>query len=46
MRRILVEKARRKQRRKHGGELHRIPLDNVEIESAANPLDLLASTTP
>jgi RNA polymerase sigma factor (TIGR02999 family) len=42
MKRILIEKARRKQRRKHGGELHRIPLDDVEIESAITPLDLLA----
>jgi len=42
MRRILVEKARRKQRLKHGGEARRVPLDDVEIESAASQLDLLA----
>ena len=42
MRRILVEKARRKQRLKHGGAVRRVPLDEVEIESAASQLDLLA----
>ena len=30
MRRILVEAARRKQRDKHGGELQRVPLDDVQ----------------
>src|SRR6185436_17388568 len=31
MKRILVEKTRRKGRRKHGGGLRRTPLDDVEI---------------
>jgi RNA polymerase sigma factor (TIGR02999 family) len=42
MKRILIEKARRKQRQKHGGGLRRAPLDDVEIESPASPVDLLA----
>ena len=42
MRRILIEKARRKQRLKHGGEACRVPLDDVEIVSAVSQLDLLA----
>ena len=42
MRRILVEKARRKGRLKRGGDLNRAPLDDVEIEIAASQLDLLA----
>jgi len=32
MRRILIDAARRKQTRKHGGELERVDLDAVEIE--------------
>jgi RNA polymerase sigma factor (TIGR02999 family) len=42
MRRILVEKARRKQRLKHGGEMQRAPLDDLEVEAAISQLDLLA----
>jgi RNA polymerase sigma factor (TIGR02999 family) len=44
MRRILVEKARRKQRLRHGGGLHQQPLEENEpaIASPADPLDLLA----
>jgi len=42
MRRILVEKARRKHRIKHGGGLQRTQLDDVEIESGASQFDLLA----
>lgn len=42
MRRILVEKARRKRRLKHGGELQRVPLDDVEIASSASQLNLIA----
>jgi RNA polymerase sigma factor (TIGR02999 family) len=42
MRRILVEKARRKRRLKHGGEAVRVPLDDVEIVSSASQLNLLA----
>ena len=42
MRRILVERARRKKRLKRGGELKRVPLDEVEIEVEATKLDLVA----
>ena len=42
MRRILVEKSRRKRRLKRGGEVNRVPLDDVEIEVEATQLDLLA----
>jgi len=42
MRRILVESARRKSRRKHGREHQRIDLDSGCLVSAAPSLDLLA----
>src|SRR5262245_46120151 len=44
MRRILVEKARRKRRVRHGGELrkHRLEGNEPAIASAADALDLLA----
>lgn len=44
MRRILVEKARRKQRFRHGGALHKHPLDGNEpvIAAPVDPVDLLA----
>lgn len=42
MRRILVENARRKARVKHGGELHRVELTNVDIEMRAQPEMVLA----
>ena len=44
MRRILVEKARRKQRLRHGGEIQNLPLDENEpaIASPVEALDLLA----
>jgi RNA polymerase sigma factor (TIGR02999 family) len=42
MRRILVEAARRKKRLKHGGELERVDLADVEILSPAPDDDLLA----
>jgi RNA polymerase sigma factor (TIGR02999 family) len=42
MRRILVEKARRKARAKHGGEYLRIPLDAEEIAADAASVDLVA----
>ena len=44
MRRILVDKARRKQRLRHGGELERQPLNDQEpaIASPVDALDLLA----
>jgi RNA polymerase sigma factor (TIGR02999 family) len=42
MRRILVESARRKSRVKHGGELHRVELTNVDVEMRAQPETVLA----
>jgi RNA polymerase sigma factor (TIGR02999 family) len=42
MRRILVEQARRKGRRKHGRERQRVDLDSGCLVSAAPSLDLLA----
>jgi RNA polymerase sigma factor (TIGR02999 family) len=43
MRRILVENARRKQSRKHGGQSARVPLDQVDVAIPGPPdLDLLA----
>ena len=44
MRRILVENARRKQRLRHGGELHQQPLEDNEPARAApvGEIDLLA----
>jgi RNA polymerase sigma factor (TIGR02999 family) len=43
MRRILVENARRKRRLKHGGQLHRVPLEDadVAIEPPGEGLDLI-----
>jgi RNA polymerase sigma factor (TIGR02999 family) len=43
MRRILVENARRKRRLKHGGQLHRVPLEeaDVAIEPPDAGLDLI-----
>jgi len=42
MRRILIENARRKKRLKHGGELQRVGIEDVEIASEAPAEDLLA----
>ena len=42
MRRILVEKARRKASPKHGGEHLRIPLNQAEINFDATSVDLIA----
>ncbi len=42
MRRILVEKARRRSRVKHGGEMARRELDDVQIEAAEIHEDLIA----
>jgi RNA polymerase sigma factor (TIGR02999 family) len=42
MRRILVERARSKNRLKRGGEQNRIPLENVDIAIEGTRLDLLA----
>ena len=42
MRRILIEKARRKERIKHGGDVVREDLDLLEIEAASPREDLIA----
>jgi RNA polymerase sigma factor (TIGR02999 family) len=42
MRRILVEAARRKQTAKHGGELDRIPLAEVDVAAPERSEELLA----
>ena len=42
MRRILVESARRKSRIKHGGELQRVELTNLDVEMRAQPETVLA----
>ncbi len=42
MRRILVEKARRKRRLKHGGDYQRIDLDDVEITIDGPAEDIIA----
>ena len=42
MRRILVDHARRRGRVKHGGEMHRVDLDNVELTVNDPPDELIA----
>jgi RNA polymerase sigma factor (TIGR02999 family) len=42
MRRILVESARRKGRHKHGGKLHRVPLNESELATTTSDKQLLA----
>jgi len=42
MRRILVDNARRKHRVRHGGELHRVNLDDINPASPMTPDELLA----
>ena len=42
MRRILVEQARRKAAKKHGGEMNRIELHESAIGTADEPVDLIA----
>ena len=42
MRRILVEKARRKQRLRHGGERQRVDLDNLDVMQEEKAEELLA----
>ncbi len=42
MRRILVDKARRKGRKRRGGDLQRHDLDHVEIVAPATPEEILA----
>lgn len=44
MRRILVDAARRKARLRHGGELERVPLDQIEI-AASLPEDRLVQVS-
>ena len=41
MRRILIANARRKKREKHGGKIERIPLDQIEVATDADPETLL-----
>ena len=42
MRRLLVERARRKRRARHGGGLARIDLENLDVEAERGADDLLA----
>jgi RNA polymerase sigma factor (TIGR02999 family) len=42
MRRILIDRARRKRTEKHGGLRHRINLDDVDVAADSNSADLLA----
>jgi len=42
MRRILVEKARKRGRQKRGGNFHRLDLDALQLTLHENPADLLA----
>ncbi|MCO6046391.1 ECF-type sigma factor [Aeoliella sp. ICT_H6.2] len=42
MRRILVERARRKQRIKHGGQVQRVPMNDDLLKSGQSPDDLIA----
>jgi RNA polymerase sigma factor (TIGR02999 family) len=42
MRRILIENARRKQRLKHGGQMHPVNLDDIAPASPMKPDELLA----
>ena len=42
MRRILVEKARRKQRLRHGGDRQRVDLDNLDVMQGEKAEELLA----
>jgi RNA polymerase sigma-70 factor, ECF subfamily len=42
MRRVLVDHARSRGELKHGGNLHRLPLDAMELEREENAADLLA----
>lgn len=41
MRRILVDRARRRQARKHGGQLERVDLDAIELPSPGDDLAVL-----
>jgi RNA polymerase sigma factor (TIGR02999 family) len=42
MRRILVERARRHKRIKHGGGRERVPLDHVDVPASEPSMDILA----
>ncbi len=41
MRRILIERARKRTRRKRGGDWQRVPLEQVDVATDARPEDLL-----
>ena len=41
MRRILIDNARRKHRLRHGGELQRVPIEELELADDRDPLRLL-----
>ena len=42
MRRILIDRARRKRTEKHGGQRHRLDLDDVDVAANAHSADILA----
>lgn len=42
MRRILIEKVRRKRARRHGGMLERLDIDSIEVEAPAKEDEMLA----
>ena len=42
MRRILIDRARRRMTRRHGGELHRVDLDECKLATPATDTELLA----
>jgi len=42
MRRILIDRARRKRSPKHGGKRHRVNLDDVDVSADAHSADVLA----
>lgn len=42
MRRILIDRARRRQAVKHGGHLHRVELPDAAAEDESSPAELLA----
>src|SRR5262249_17818866 len=45
MRHILIERARRRTRARHGGELERVPLDEIEIAAPTDDERLLQINT-
>jgi RNA polymerase sigma factor (TIGR02999 family) len=42
MRRILVERARKQMRHKHGGGRRRVPLDEIDVAAESDSVDLLS----